>query len=102
MELKKDRKLLKGMEGIDSVNEANNEQKRKGYSSKFQDSSDEHEGRSTDYDDGKDATNITKTDWGERKKRRNLLLIENLHLQEELRMANLQIDLLKRKVEFQS
>ena len=55
LELKKDRKLLKGMEGIDSVNEANNEQKRKGYSSKFQDSNDEHEGRSTDYDDGKDA-----------------------------------------------
>ena len=90
------------MEGFDGVNEAKNEQKRKGYSSKFQDSDNEHDERSLDYDDGKNATNITKTDWGERKKRRNLLLIENLHLQEELRMANLQIDLLKRKVEFQS
>ena len=102
LELKKDRKLLKGMEGFDGVNEAKNEQKRKGYSSKFQDSDNEHDERSLDYDDGKNATNITKTDWGERKKRRNLLLIENLHLQEELRMANLQIDLLKRKVAFQS
>ena len=68
LELEKDRKLLKGMEGFDGVNEAKNEQKRKGYSSKFQDSDNEHDERSLDYDDGKNATNITKTDWGERKR----------------------------------
>ena len=50
---------------------------------------------------GKMQLTLQKLDWGERKKRRNLLLIENLHLQEELRMANLQIELLKRKVAFQ-
>ena len=50
------------------------------------------------YDDGKNADNITNTEWGERKKRRNRLLVENLSLQEELRMANLQIQLLERKI----
>lgn len=49
-------------------------------------------------DDGKNADNITNAEWGERKKRRNRLIVENLSLQEELRMANLQIQLLERKI----
>ena len=79
------------------------------YSSKMQDKEDCVNDRTKNnnnvndatYDDGKDATNITNTDWGERKKRRNRLLMENLSLQEELRMANLQIQLLERKMKFQ-